>query len=340
MFFKKLFNKDHLYYIEKGDRDLREERYADARDAFSEAVRKLEECGGGSGPLQASVQEKLTETGNRLGSLNLTEAEYAMHCGEIKKAGDHLALVLELASDVTLRERAAELQEGLVAQSSPQGTEGSRNSCSGCAKDTGEISPESHVGDEQLAESDRFELSIQTLPGDLPKRYAALGAKFTRGYLLVHDGADEAAFKIFEELRDSEENDILDYELALIQYRHGNPEKCESLLRRAIELNGLNPLCYFGLVQLLAETGRVAEAMPFLERMLERELLPDQARLMLGDAYLMLEDENNATECYKQVLSSPNFAKEAAGKLIPLLEKNGRAEDAGFLAKKYIKGCC
>ena len=126
----------------------------------------------------------------------------------------------------------------------------------------------------------------------------------------------------------------------MIHYRRGNAEKCESLLRRAIELNGVNPLCYFGLVHLLAETGRVAEAMPFLELMLERELLPDQARLLLGDVYLMLEDENNATDCYTQVLSSPNFAKEAAGKLIPLLEKNGRAEDAGYLVKKFSKGCC
>jgi len=340
MFFKKLFNKDHLYYIEKGDKDLRDERYADARDAFSQAIWKLGECGEDSAPLRASIQEKLTETGNRLGSLNFTEAEYAIHNGEIKKAGDHLALVLELAQDESLREKAAGLLEGLIVESSPQGPKEDNHSCSGCAKDAGEISQESHAGDDQLAKEDRFELFIQTLPGDLPKRYAALGAKFTHGYLLVHDGEDEAALKIFEELRAVEEDDILDYELALIHYRHGNPEKCERLLRRAIELNDLNPLCYFGLVQLLAETGRIAETMPFLELMLERDLLPDQARLLLGDAYLMLEDENNATDCYTQVLSSPNYAKEAAGKLIPLLEKNGRAEDAGYLAKKFIKGCC
>jgi tetratricopeptide (TPR) repeat protein len=339
MFFKKLFNKDHLCYIEKGDRYLREERYADARDAFSLAIGILEKDGD-SGSLRASILEKLTETGNRLGSLNLAEAEYALHRSELKKAGDHLALVLELAQDAALREKAAGLLEGLVVESAPQGLKDNSDSCAGCAKDTGELSRESHVGDEQLAEEDRFELSIQPLPGDLPKRYAALGAKFMNGYLLVHDGADEAASMIFEELRAVEENDILDYELALIHYRRGEAEKCESLLRRAIEMNGVNPLCYFGLVHLLAETGRVAEAMPFLELMLERELLPDQARLLLGDAYLMLEDENNATDCYTQVLSSPNFAKEAAGKLIPLLEKNGRAEDAGYLAKKFSKGCC
>jgi hypothetical protein len=80
--------------------------------------------------------------------------------------------------------------------------------------------------------------------------------------------------------------------------------------------------------------------LPFLQHMINIEVIPDQAGLLLGDAYLLLEDENNAVDCYTRVLSSPGYAKDAAMKLIPLLEKQGRREDAAYLAKKFKKGCC
>ena len=38
MFLNKLFNKNYRVYLEKGDRYLAEERYADARHEFQEAL--------------------------------------------------------------------------------------------------------------------------------------------------------------------------------------------------------------------------------------------------------------------------------------------------------------
>jgi hypothetical protein len=62
--------------------------------------------------------------------------------------------------------------------------------------------------------------------------------------------------------------------------------------------------------------------------------------LLLGEVYLLLEDETRAVEIYSQVMSSPKHAREAAEKLIPLLERQGRPEEAAYLAKKFMKGCC
>lgn len=341
MFLKKIFNfnRDYRYYLEKGDGCLLDERYADARDAFAEALRKLGISEAPDASLQAMIREKFVETGNRLGCLNLAEAEYALAGGNPQKAGEYLHVILDLAEDTDLRKKAEDYIKELESANSPITIDHGNNSCSACADDSGPGAQESHGMEESLAAEDRFELYIHSLPGDLPERYKSLGEKFAGGCLLNRDGQGAAALKVFNELSGEEENDIIKYETALIYYNRGNLNNCEKLLRRAIELNGLNPLCYLALVQLLGETGRVAEALPFLRHMINIELIPDQAELLLGDAHILLEDENSALDCYTRVLSSPGYAKEAALKLIPLLEKQGRREDAAYLAKKFKKGC-
>ena len=47
MFLKKLFKfgKDYNHYLEKGDRYLADERFADARNAYGEALEKIEASG-------------------------------------------------------------------------------------------------------------------------------------------------------------------------------------------------------------------------------------------------------------------------------------------------------
>jgi len=342
VFLKKLFgfNKDYRYYLEKGDRYLHEERYADARDAFAEAMQKMAESDAEDVSVGSLLREKFAETGNRLGELNLSEAEHALNNGDHKKAEDHLRIVTELAEDAALREKAEKILAGLVSESPRKKINDANHSCFSCRDDSAQTTHESHAVDAQLAAEDRFSLYIHTLPGDLAERYAGLGEKFAHGCLLNLDGDGEGALKAFAELSVEAGNDILDYEIAIIYYRKGDLINCERLLRRAIELNGLNPLCHLGIVQLLVETDRVAEAIPFLERMINADILPDQARLMLGDVYLLLEDETRAVEIYSQVLSSPKHAREAAEKLIPLLERQGRPEEAAYLAKRFMKGCC
>ena len=36
----------------------------------------------------------------------------------------------------------------------------------------------------------------------------------------------------------------------------------------------------------------------------------------------------------------PKFSSEAAERLVPLLKKQGRTDEAAYLAKKFAKGCC
>jgi len=342
MFLKKLFTfgKDFNHYLEKGDRYLADERFADARTAYCEALEKLEASGKDALFQSEAVRQKIALTGNMLGSLNLVEAEYALASGDRKKAEEHLHIILELADDANLKENSAKLLAGLNSEASEAAVkvDDTCTSCEGTGAGAG--NDDLQGMDDSISREDRLTLYFQTLPGDLPERYAGMGDEFARGCLLNLEGNEEEALRVFEGLSRDTENDILNYEQAILCFHQGDSGKCEQLLLKAIALNPGNPLCAIGLVHLYTEIGRGPEALQVLERMISSDLLPEQAMLMQGELYTLLQDESKAVESYSRLLASPKFAREAAERLVPLLEKQGRSEEAAYLAKKFAKGCC
>jgi len=339
MFFKKLFNRDYRFYQEKGEKYFAEERYSDARHAFQEALQHVHTESGGSDGAEEKIRGQLVETGNRLALMNLAEAEFAMNRGDYAKAEEHLQLIAELTDDVSIREKAERLSGGLNPETSVTESKETRHNCTGCATDAVAASGNDLVPD-FLSHQERFELLVQTLPGGLQERYANLGEKFVMGYLMVHGGNGEAGARILQELLNEEENDILLYEIALIYYKAGNLAECERLLRRALDLNNENPLCCLSLVQLLTDAGRLEESLPVLSHMIDKQLLMEQSLLFLGDVYRGLGNDDAAIESYAKALNFPNAAKASAERLVPIFEKLGRREDAAFLFKRYLKGCC
>lgn len=336
--FGKLFGRDYRHYLEKGEKYFRDERYADARHAFQEALHKID--GKGEGDRNA-IQLKLDETGNQLGLLNLAEAEHALGTGNRVKAEEHLDLVLELSTDQVILGNVQMLRASISADekvipSPPQ----SQKNCSGCAPPATPFSGDIQSSLDHLSDQERFELLIQTLPGELSLRYATLGETFAHGYLLIHDGDERGGEAVLENLPNARDNDIILYELALLNFRKGLPDVCEQLLRRAIEVNSANPLCYLGLVQLLTDTGRLTESLPVLQFMIDNQLLAEQAIIFLGDVNLNLGNIGPAMDAYARALELPLAAKVAAERLVPLLQKNNRDDEAAFLYKKYLKGCC
>lgn len=343
MFLKKLFGfgKDYTYYLEKADKYLAAERFSDARIAYGEALEKLEASEDAAGYLIGPLRQKIALTGNMLGQMNLVEAEYARTSGDRKKAEEHLRIILELADDANLRDNARKLLAGLDAevQEAPRVT--AVAACSSCGE-RGETAGTGDVPDltDAISREDRLALYFQTLPGDLSERYAAMGEDFARGCLLNLEGDGDGALRAFEGISAGRDSDILDYEKAILYFHQGAADKCEQLLLRASSFNPDNALCQIGLVHLYAETGREPEALQVLERMIEGNLLPEQALLMQGDLYVQIKDESKAVESYSRLLTFPALAKDAAQRIIPLLEKQGRGKEAEFLAKKYAKGCC
>lgn len=338
MFFKKLFSKDYRHYLEKGEKYFGEERYADARHAFQEALEKMGADEGGAAG--AEIKGRISETGNRLALLNLAEAEHAAARGDFAKADEHLRLVLEFAEDPGIRGKAEQQISSLAPAAAPVDAPQAKQHCGGCATDASAAASDEDLSASHLSDRERYELLVQTLPASLAQRYAVLGENFVRAYLLVHDGNDRDGFTIYQELLKEGENDILLYEVALLLFRNGNPPECERLLRRALALNDMNPLCCLGLVQLLTDAGRFEEAIPLLNYMIERQLLTEQAVIFLGDVQQRQGNEGEAMSSYTKALEYPAAAKAAAERLVPLLQNQGRGEEALYLAKRYLKGCC
>lgn len=341
MFFKKLFRKDPASCMEKGDKFLAAGRYADARVAFDDALEALDASDPSSASLSTAIREKMAMAGNRLAEVNIAEAEACIRGGDMHKAEDHLNLSLELADDVTIREKTEKLLSSLLSsqESTPQPAKHvhSKGCGGGCSSSSCHPSDSAEISEDGLSESDRFELLVRPLPGDLPERYLSLGKEFAKGYLAAHEGDLGTAWVIFERLLAQGENDVLLYELSLLSHREGDRRRCEALLRRCLQLNEENPLGNLGLVQFLAESSRFDEAIALLESMLQRGILPEQSELFLGDLRQARGEHDAAIEHYSRLLGGA-LKKEAAQRLVPMLEASGRHADAAYVAKQLR--CC
>jgi Tfp pilus assembly protein PilF len=178
------------------------------------------------------------------------------------------------------------------------------------------------------------------LPGDLPKRYSELGEKFASSYLRCHEGGEIAGLAVYDEMLELADNDIILYEKGVVLHRLGKTDECEHLFRRSISLNPSNPLSHLGLVQLLAEKEQYNEALTVIDSMIENSILSDQSLLMKGDILQQMGQQEQALQIFSIALQSQASAKMAAERMIHLLEEDGRSEEAEYLYKKYLKGCC
>jgi len=344
MFLGKLFKKkDYRHYQGQGEKYLAAERYADARCSFQEA---LEVCPAEAREERDPILAKIRETGNRLAELNLVEGEGALNGGDLEKAEDYFNLALELADDAKLREIAEKQLKNLGRVSRRQLSNNNskqHSHASGCASCGGHHSHEEEIQEVAptgLSAEDTFHLLIQPLPGDLPTRYAALGEKFAEAYLAIHDGDDRRAFPMLQELHGKSASDVVMYELALIMFRAGRPGEAKQLLDQALAVNPTNPLCYLSLVQLATGGEQYQEALSLLQRMQDLDVLPDQVLIMRGEVLAAAGDSESALAQWSEALKMPSVAKPAAERVVSLLSELGRQQEAQFVAKKYLKGCC
>lgn len=340
MFFRKLFAKDYRHYKEKGDEYMADGRFADARHAYAEAMDKFPQGNEGE-ELRADLRARIAEAGNGLAEMNIAEARLYLSQNNPDKSREYLELALKLAEDGGVREKAENLMNevGSPPVVSHEKAEHGHHGCSSCHSTSCHDLPDNL--DESLSLEDRFHLITQTLPGDLPDRYASMGEKFAYGYLALHEGNLDSAYQVFAELAASKErDDILLYELGALTFSGGNVGEAERLFRASKEANSSNPLSRLGLTQLLIFSKRLDEAMVELEMMVENGLLANEAQVMIGDVWALKGEDGAAIDHFAKLLENKAYQKIAAERLVPLLVQQGRDTEAQFLAKQYLKGCC
>lgn len=332
------FKKDYSYYQKRGDRLFQEACYAEARHDYEEAFNLLKS----DTPEDVAhyLTARISATGNQLALMNLQEAAHAFQSGNIAKAIEHAELALEQAEDVTIRGNAEDFIQKTTRPDSQEVPPAHGHSCNSCSGSHHATTATSESSTDFLSVSERYELLIQPLPGNLSQRYREMGERFAYAYIAVHDERIEEGYRIFRELSQETQSDILEYELAIIDFQAQRLSESEKRLNAALRINSGNPLCYLALVQLLIGTNRLPEAVTLLQHMIASGHLSDHALIMLGDVLQMMGDVEAALGNYIEALNIPSIAKTAAEKAIPVLDGLGRTEDAQALAKRYLKGCC
>ena len=333
-FLKKLFGRDAGQCLRKGEDLLRQGRLAEARDFFSEGLQQRE---GMTDEVKQLLQENLKVAADGLAAMNIREAE-SLITFDLERATDHLRLAVTLADDANLREKAEKLLHAIPEKAPEPHRHAKGHSCGGCGGSTGEKAEISQELHDYLNEDEQFELLVAALPGDLPERYRGLGKEFANAYMAAHAGNAAHALEMLGKVSSTENADILCYERAVLYHRVGDAGRTEKLLRQAMQGDRYNPLAVVTFAELMVETGRPAQAVPVLEDMWVREVLRDQAALLLGDVYQVMRETDKALEWYGRLLKGP-AAKDAARRMVPLLMSCQRAPEAEFLTKTYLK-CC
>lgn len=332
------FKKDYKHYQERGDRLFEEDRFAEARHDYEQALTLLK--ADTPAEVSAYLADRITASGNQLAVLNMREAVHAFQSGNAAKAIEHAELALEQAKDAAIRQNAKDFIQQVEHPESRPAAKVHGHSCSSCdgSHQAAAVTPETST--EFLPLMERYHLLIQPLPGDLPERYREMGEKFAYAYIAVHDERVEEGYRTFTELSREMKSDIVEYEIAIIDFQAQNLVACENRLKTALSINAGNPLCHLAMVQLLIATRRLPDAAAMLQQMIASGHLADQATIMLGEVLLMMGDADAALARFIEALDLPNVSKLAAQKAIPVLEGLGRTADAQALAKRYLKGCC
>ncbi|GAM11560.1 tetratricopeptide repeat protein [Geobacter sp. OR-1] len=332
------FKKDYSHYQERGDRFYQEGRYAEARHEYEEAFSLLKP----DTPAETGeyLSDRLRSSNNQLALLNIQEAVHAFQSGNHAKGIEHAELALEQAEDEAIRVNAKELIQKIEIPITMETPHTHSHSCNSCNSSNHPVAATSEISTDFLPLAERFELLIQPLPGNLSERYRQMGERFACGYVAVHDERIEEGYRIFSELSQEIRSDILEYEIALLDFQSQKLAACEQRLKSALSLNSDNPLCHLAMVQLMIETGRLHEAVLILQEMIGSGHLVDQALIMLGDVLLLKGDSDAALGKYLEALNLPSVAKIAAQKAMPVLDGMGRTADSQALAKRYLKGCC
>jgi len=342
MFFKKFFSKSFEQMLTKGESLFKDGHYAEARQYFFDALEKLQDSANEEQD-RSQLQAMISKCGNILAEMNICEAEAAIRSGNSQKAAEYLELSLELADDVMIKEKVEKLIYSLTQLSNTVNNKlesAEKQACSSCSSSRQYTPEASDFLPDHLHRHEQYQLFINTLPGDLPQRYASLGEEFAEAYLLAHSDNISEALNKFRQLLSADDNDIILYETAILEYKEGRSGVCESLLRKAIKLNADNPVCNLSLAQLFVDSGRFDEAVALLKSMMDRTILYDQSLVMLADVYNVKGDKESAINLLSSGLLIPALKKASAERLVSILKFQGRDEEAAYLVKTYLKGCC
>lgn len=306
-----------------------QKRFADARYLAAElAHRDLS-------PADRGIVSQLgAEAGDALARLNLTEAVACQRNGDAAQAAIHFELALEQVHSAELKaeiEQARHLDVSEILAPEQQST-------AGCAPSSAKqpSAPAVIAADEDS----QMELILTAYPEAGRAAYLGKSALFKKAFLLAHEGRDDAALSLFEQIEAAEQDSCYWFELGSLYARCGEPDRALFALEKSLEQNPEPLLSLQALVDLLLETDQSAQALTLIND----ELLQGRNRPFCHAQLAVIHaHQQNWKDAAQQVhlalaagFSDAGFFSVAAS----VLERDGQLLEAEMVLKKLPTGGC
>lgn len=337
---KKLFSKNPVDLMARGERLLGEHHFYEARCAYEDARQLLLGSNSvkGGEDLLAACEKQIKSANRALAELNISEAKSALDRELHDKALDHLELAKSLTDDTVLREKAEKLTALCHDNDDKAKEDIPASGCSSCSSCAPEVHVTGESSDVTMPLLEYYDLLIQQLPHEMYQRYSNLGEDFANIYVAASQNRHDEVLNLLDTWHDGSNRDIYCYEKGMALFRLGRPDAAEVCLRDAIEANAANSLAHLGLALMLVEGQRLDEAGQQLEAMMSAGILVEQSRLLRADVYLFAGETDRAIDMYSGLLNTPS-AHAAAERLRDVLVQCGRSNDAAYIVKRYLGGC-
>lgn len=336
-FFGKLFgNKNPLDSLRRA---VQQKRWADAL-VFSEDITPDR--------LPPTALEEFhalqTAAGDALAQMNLEEAEACRRSGDLDRAAEHFALASRQARSEPLQQRiSASLQDTapppILATPSAASSHDCHSSCtSGCTPATTAAQPNTPAND--LDTQTRWDLMLATYPADLAARYEGRGQGFQLAVLAAHDGDDQTALKLFEQVPETKRDDLFYFERGSLHAQRGEKALARTDFAKAVELNSDLLPALDALLTLELEHGWSEEA----ELRLQQLLATGEAPVLCYERLALLRyrkgDLQGAAELGQQALVKGSSEPQTILLTAHLLEAAGNLQGAEAVLQRLQGGGC
>ncbi len=221
---------------------------------------------------RTALDDYRSQACNRLGELNLREAEAFLRAGDLERARDHLSLAESQAVDSLLLAEIRQIKDQPLAGENgvPPLSVAATDCGSGCGSGCGPSPEQAPVPTAESSGLDldtRLELCLGGYPEGLAESYLGLSEEVKDAVLLAHGGEDEAAMKAFCRLPEALRDEHFYYERGVLAARMGESEAALADLRQCLQLFPAHPFAGEVLFSLLLASGDHQQADDVLTRL-------------------------------------------------------------------------
>lgn len=285
------------------------------------------------------VEQLRIVSGDGLAELNLDEALGLQRCGHFEQAAEHLSLAQEQVCSAGLRDKieqaiAAEPLVPEVASAEDQRLA----ACDSCSPRTQQLL---NAEDALFGDADsQLELILTSYPVDLAERYFAKGELFKEAFFFAHAGEDERALPLWQQVDETEQDDLYWFELGSLRARCGDFAAARLALEKALEKNPQLLLAIDALVPVLLAGGDYPQVEERLLDFLSQGVDPAFCYAQLSSLAIQQQNFSSAAEHARKALAAGNLSQKFLLLAASVMEHIGDLDEAENILKMLPASGC